>query len=102
MKPSPCCRLKTLAGLCVALVAALPVRSQQVAPVTPAPEPARKPAPIPVTTGSDETVVLSPFTVSTGADRGYQALNTLSGTRLNSKLEDLGASITVRSEEHTS
>ena len=43
----------------------------------------------------DETIVLSPFTVSSDADRGYQALNTLSGTRLNSKLEDLGASITV-------
>ena len=30
-----------------------------------------------------------------GTDRGYQALNTLSGTRLNSKLEDLGSSISV-------
>ena len=69
--------------------------SQQVAPAAPAPEPARKPAPVPVSTGGDEAVVLSPFTVSTAADRGYQALNTLSGTRLNSKLEDLGASITV-------
>ncbi len=39
--------------------------------------------------------MLSPFTVAADADRGYQALNTLSGTRLNSKLEDLGASITV-------
>jgi outer membrane receptor protein involved in Fe transport len=42
-----------------------------------------------------ETVVLSPFEVDASADRGYQAFNTLSGTRLNSKLEDLGASITV-------
>ena len=48
-----------------------------------------------MTTGRDETVVLSPFTVSSEAERGYQAFNTLSGTRLNSKLEDLGASITV-------
>ncbi|MFM7751386.1 MAG: TonB-dependent receptor plug domain-containing protein [Opitutaceae bacterium] len=95
MNPHPCCRPKILAGLCVALAAALPVRSQQVALATPAPETARKPAPIPVTTGGDETVVLSPFTVSSGNDRGYQALNTLSGTRLNSKLEDLGASISV-------
>jgi outer membrane receptor protein involved in Fe transport len=44
---------------------------------------------------SDEVVQLSPFQVAAGTDRGYQALNTLSGTRLNSKLEDLGASITV-------
>jgi len=43
----------------------------------------------------DETIVLSPFTVESGSDRGYQALNTLSGTRLNTKLEDLGSSITV-------
>ena len=35
------------------------------------------------------------FQVAADTDRGYQALNTLSGTRLNSKLEDLGASITV-------
>ena len=44
---------------------------------------------------SGETVMLSPFQVASDADKGYQALNTLSGTRLNSKLEDLGASITV-------
>ena len=44
---------------------------------------------------TEETVMLSPFQVASDADRGYQALNTLSGTRLNSKLEDLGASITV-------
>jgi hypothetical protein len=49
----------------------------------------------PTRAAADETIVLSPFTVSSEADRGYQALNTLSGTRLNSKLEDLGASITV-------
>jgi outer membrane receptor protein involved in Fe transport len=43
---------------------------------------------------ADETVVLTPFQVVSD-DRGYQAFNTLSGTRLNSKLEDLGSSITV-------
>ncbi len=42
-----------------------------------------------------EPITLSPFEVDASADRGYQAFNTLSGTRLNSKLEDLGASITV-------
>jgi len=40
-------------------------------------------------------VELSPFVVDAATDRGYQALNTLSGTRLNTKLEDLGSSITV-------
>src|SRR5688572_22156058 len=50
--------------------------------------------PPPAATPADETIVLSPFTVISD-DKGYQALNTLSGTRLNSKLEDLGSSITV-------
>ena len=53
-------------------------------------------APAPATPPVDEKVIqLSPFQVAADADRGYQALNTLSGTRINSKLEDLGASITV-------
>ena len=51
-------------------------------------------APAAAGSAKDETVVLSPFTVVSD-DKGYQALNTLSGTRLNSKLEDLGSSITV-------
>ena len=69
----------------------------QQAPKPPATQPASttRPGPIPVTTTGDEVVQLSPFQVSSDAERGYQALNTLSGTRLNSKLEDLGASITV-------
>jgi outer membrane receptor protein involved in Fe transport len=53
---------------------------------------------IPVVTSNplnEEVVQLSPFQVNGGSDRGYQAFNTLSGTRLNSKLEDLGSSISV-------
>ena len=42
----------------------------------------------------DEAVVLSPFRVISD-DRGYQAANTMSGTRLNTKLEDVFSSITV-------
>lgn len=63
---------------------------------------AQQAAPPPATAGArpaaaagDEIVQLSPFQVSTDNERGYQALNTLSGTRLNTKLEDLGSSITV-------
>lgn len=48
----------------------------------------------PATEAKDEAVLLSPFQV-VAEDRGYQAFNTLSGTRLNTKLEDLGSSITV-------
>lgn len=43
----------------------------------------------------DEPIVLSPFVVDSSAERGYYAPNTLAGTRVNTKLEDLGASITV-------
>jgi outer membrane receptor protein involved in Fe transport len=51
-------------------------------------------APVPSAKHDDEVVQLSPFQVVSDQN-GYQALNTLSGTRLNSKLEDLGSSITV-------
>jgi outer membrane receptor protein involved in Fe transport len=47
------------------------------------------------TAKSEDVVELSPFQVSAEAEKGYYAANTLSGTRINTKLEDLGASITV-------
>lgn len=43
---------------------------------------------------SDGTVQLSPFEVRE-ANNGYYASNTMSGTRLNTKLEDLASSISV-------
>ena len=43
---------------------------------------------------SSDTVVLSPFEVSESTN-GYYASNTMSGTRLNAKVEDLGSSISV-------
>jgi outer membrane receptor protein involved in Fe transport len=46
----------------------------------------------------EETMVMSPFEV-VSEDRGYQATNTMSGTRLNTKLEDLAASISVITKE---
>ncbi|MEO6567979.1 MAG: TonB-dependent receptor [Opitutaceae bacterium] len=49
-------------------------------------------------TNGDEPVTLSPFEVVSDS-KGYYATNTMSGTRFNSKLEDLGASITVMTKE---
>jgi outer membrane receptor protein involved in Fe transport len=46
-----------------------------------------------------ETLVMSPFHVDASAQRGYFQSNTMSGTRLNSKIEDLAASITVVTKE---
>jgi len=43
----------------------------------------------------EKAVELSPFTVSTTKDTGYFAENTLAGSRLNTNLADLAASITV-------
>jgi hypothetical protein len=42
-----------------------------------------------------DVVVISPYTVDTTRDRGYQAQNTLAGTRLNSSLQDTPASVSV-------
>ncbi len=43
----------------------------------------------------EETMVLTPFVVSTAKDAGYYAANTLAGSRMNTNLADLGASISV-------
>ncbi len=48
--------------------------------------------------GSDETIMLSPFEVASEG-RGYYASSTMSGTRLNSKVEDLASSISVVTKE---
>ncbi len=43
----------------------------------------------------DDKLVLTPFQVTTTKDSGYYAENTLAGSRLNTNLADLAASITV-------
>lgn len=82
----------------------------QVAPPTDAvdsagPKTPKKPSPVVVketapseSADAPEAVVLSPFEV-TATNNGYFASNTMSGTRLNSKIEDLGQSITVMTKE---
>ena len=47
------------------------------------------------TGGKSDVVEMSPFEVSADNNKGYFAANTLSGTRINSKIEDLASSITV-------
>src|SRR3954464_7324207 len=44
---------------------------------------------------TDDVVQLSPFQVSGKQDEGYQATSAMSGTRLNTKLEDLAAPLAV-------
>ncbi len=76
--------LVTAAFAALSLVAFVPApRAQAVAPV-------------PVsTTSSEKAIELSPFTVSTTKDVGYFAENTLAGSRINTNLADLAASVTV-------
>lgn len=49
--------------------------------------------------GPQTPVELSPFVVNSTQDTGYQALSTLAGTRLNTPLKDLGASISIYTKD---
>lgn len=80
---------RLLSSAAVALTAA-----QLTAQIAPTPPPAPATA-AQVKVAVDEPVIeLSPFRVISD-DKGYQAANTMSGTRLNTKLEDVFSSITV-------
>jgi sugar lactone lactonase YvrE len=102
-----------LAPLCVAgLAASLSFAQEPPPPAPPAEPPASEPAAetartpsIPVeikppaeTAPADEVVTLSPFEVISDT-KGYYSANTMSGTRLNTKIEDLASSITVLTKE---
>ena len=49
--------------------------------------------------GESEVVTLSPFEVSTSKDVGYQATETLAGTRIRTNLKDVGSAIQVITKE---
>lgn len=44
-------------------------------------------------------IELSPFVVNTTQDRGYRATSTLAGTRLNTDIKDIGAAVSVYTQE---
>lgn len=52
-----------------------------------------------VSAQDDEVYELSPFTVDESGTKGYRATSTLAGTRINTNLKDLGAAISVVTEE---
>ena len=104
----------TMSALRVAALAAIglaiiPWTFAQTAPQantqTPAAPPLRAMTPVmtPVTssdTSAEEQVVhLNPFEVSTSRDVGYQATETLAGTRIRTNLADVSASISVVTKE---
>jgi len=57
-------------------------------PVEPAAPPSGTPA-------DDELLVLTPFEISSARDTGYQATQTLAGTRIRTDLKDVGSAISV-------
>jgi len=77
----------------LALIALCPLRAQ-VAPALP---PTRDSKSVPTKT-ADDVVALSPFEVVADT-KGYYSANTMSGTRFNTKLEDLASSLTVVTKE---
>ena len=48
---------------------------------------------------TSDTVVLSPFEVTSDRDVGYQAVDTLAGTRIRTNLADVGSAISVVTKE---
>jgi hypothetical protein len=85
--PRPCAP----AASCGILLLSLAALSAQVAPkTTPAAPPTK-----------DEVVTLSPFEVVSD-NKGYFASNSMSGTRFNTKVEDLASSLTVITKEQMS
>src|SRR4051812_26199770 len=100
-------------GRCIVVVVALggflSSLHAQNAPAASAPATAdatKKPVPVQTepaanAPGSDEVVALSPFEVGSN-NKGYYASSTMSGTRFNTKLEDLASSITVITKEQMS
>ncbi len=53
------------------------------------------PVPAAPPSASNDVVELSPFAVDSSADKGYQAENTLAGSRLNTNLRDTPSSVSV-------
>jgi outer membrane receptor for ferric coprogen and ferric-rhodotorulic acid len=89
------CRVS--AQLALAIIAASTVWAQGpgTAQATPTvAEPKKAPSTDGAIQPGDEVIELSPFQVE-ATSRGYEASNTMSGTRINSKIEDIAASISV-------
>ena len=90
----------------IAFAGGLLVPAALFAQVAPAPSAATKPSakdqpPMPVVAQKveNEPLELSPFVVTTEQNRGYQAASTLAGTRLNTDLKDVGAAVSVYTQE---
>jgi iron complex outermembrane recepter protein len=86
--------LTAAVALCFAVSARVFAQAVAPAPTTTSTSTTKKP--------DSETVELSPFEVKADNDVGYQAANTISGSRLNSRLRDTPASVTAFTPEFLS
>jgi hypothetical protein len=78
------------------LAVVLPTWAQQAKPTTASPASVTNvPVESTAVAADQEVIQLTPFTVDATKDKGYFAENTLAGSRLNTNLGDLAASITV-------
>ncbi len=78
----------------IAVSRAVRPNAQRAAPVVTSDRPANRPSP-----ETDAIVELSPFVVDVATEKGYQATHTLAGTRLNTSVKDLGASISIYTKD---
>lgn len=89
---------KSLTALAL-LASALPMLAQTVTP-SPTQASAAKTEMKPEETAKlDEVIELSPFEVTSTQDTGYQATETLAGTRIRTDLKDVGAALSVYTKE---
>jgi hypothetical protein len=105
----PSLRWLMLAQLCLAV--SIPSAPAQTAPAASAaaapPEKNARPVPVventapPASDDNKDVLTLSPFEVKADT-KGYYSANTMSGTRFNTKLDDLASSITVMTKEQMS
>ncbi len=98
--PAPLTVFRSAAACLAAALVAPAWLSAQTAPAAPATSPAA-PAASAVKPG-DATIELSPFEVRAEDDSGYQAANTTSGSRLNSRLRDTPAAVSAFTPEFLS
>lgn len=92
---------KTLIALAL-LAGAWPLLAQTTSPSsTPEAPPASNQDKLPAANSKklDDVVVLSPFEVKATKDTGYQATETLAGTRIRTDLKDVGAALSVYTKD---
>ncbi len=97
--PRPVLLLRSAAGFFVAhLGTSIALLVAGIATVRPVAAQTTAPA-APVGASQAAPILLGPFTISADQDQGYQAGNTLAGSRLNTKLSETPASVSVFTEE---